>query len=345
MTRMTEGSTSQRFGIHRRTHAVPNGSRTILLLVAAAVLGTASLPSTAGGTDDKAQGIKQTPAQSAAPRAKRFASPQEGMEAFAAAVKAHDVKALRALLGPAGEAILDSGDRVVDKETRERFTAAYEQAHKLEQRDGKAWIVVGKDEWPLPIPLVQQSSQWYFDSNAGKQEVLNRRIGRNELSAIQAVRAYVDAQQEYYARNPQNDKLLHYAQRFVSSANKRDGLYFPTKDGEQVSPLGPLFDARLAAGQAGQAGGKPVPYYGYHYRILKGQGRNAPGGAYDYVANGKMIGGFGLVAYPANYGNSGVMTFIVNHDGVVYEKDLGPNTAAVVQKMTRFDPDDTWNRH
>jgi hypothetical protein len=337
MTTTSASSTTQQPGMPRRLDAVAKAWHLAVLLLAA-VASTAPMPAAAGGTDDKAQTAKQ------APRGKGFASPQEGMEAFASAVKAHDQAALRAILGPGGEAILNSGDRVADRDTRDRFTTSYTEAHKVDQRDGKAWIVVGKDDWPLPIPLVQQGSQWYFDSNAGKEEVLNRRIGRNELHAIEAVRAYVDAQQEYYSRNPQNDKLLQYAQRFVSSPNKRDGLYFPTKGTEQPSPLGPLFEARAAAGVA-QGAGKSAPYHGYHYRILRSQGRNAPGGAYQYVVNGKMIGGFALVAYPATYGNSGVMTFIVNHDGVVYEKDLGPNTPAIVQKMDRFDPDDTWKRH
>ena len=317
----------------------------LLLAAATSTLAMMPTPSFAASTDSAAQASKQAPAKQQATQAKRFASPQEGMEAFAAAVKADDVKELRAILGTGADAILNSGDPVEDKETRKRFTAAYEEAHKLEQRAGnKAWILVGKDEWPVPVPLVQQSSRWYFDTNAGKEELLNRRIGRNELSAIQAIRAYVDAQQEYYARNPQNGKLLQYAQSFVSSPNKRDGLYFPTNDGEKPSPLGPLFDARRAEGYKAKAGGKPAPYHGYHYRILKAQGSKAPGGAHDYMVNGKMIGGFALVAYPAAYGSSGIMTFMVNYEGAVYEKDLGQDTAQIAQKMTRFDPDSTWKR-
>ena len=281
-----------------------------------------------------------------AAKPKSFGTPELAVQAFAAAVKAGDVATLRAILGPRGEAILNSGDPVEDKATRERFTSAYEAFHRIdEQGANKAVIVVGKDEWPLPIPLLKYGSAWYFDARAGTEELLNRRIGRDELYTIQSVLAYVDAQQEYYSRNPEKDKLLHYAQKFVSSPNKRDGLYFPTKAGEQPSPLGPLFDAARAAGYAQDDGAKPGPYHGYYYRILKGQGPKAAGGAYDYVINGKMIGGFALVAYPASYGNSGIMTFMVNQDGVVYQKNLGPNTAAVVQKITRFNPDETWNRH
>lgn len=306
----------------------------VLLLVGAylAMIATASFAAT--GTAAKA-----------ATKQRSFASAEQAMEALAAAVQAHDVAQLRAIFGPGGETILQSGDPLEDKETRGRFTAAYAESHKLEQRgESTAWIVVGKDEWPLPIPVVKRGEGWTFDTRAGKEEVLNRRIGRNELSAAQAALAYVDAQVEYYLRNPQNDKLLQYAQRFVSSAGKRDGLYFPTNAGEKPSPLGPLFDARRAAGYSPEAGGKPGPYHGYYYRILKAQGPKAAGGAYQYVVNGKMIGGFALVAYPATYGNSGVMTFMVNHEGVVYEKNLGPDTVAIAQKMTRFNPDETWAR-
>ena len=285
------------------------------------------------------------PAFAASAKQDPFATAEQAMEAFAAAVAAGDAKGLSRMLGPEGNAILNSGDPVVDREARERFSKAYAESHKLEAKGiAKATIVVGKDDWPFPIPLVKRGTAWYFDTKAGKEELLNRRIGRNELSTAKAVLAYVDAQQEYYLRNPQNDKLLHYAQKFVSSPGKRDGLYFPTKAGEKPSPLGPLFDARRAAGYVGDDGGKPGSYHGYHYRILTGQGAKAPGGAYDYVVNGRMIGGFALVAYPATYGNSGIMTFMVNHDGVVYEKDLGRNTAQTAQNMTRFNPDQTWKR-
>jgi hypothetical protein len=267
------------------------------------------------------------------------------MESLASAMKAGDIAKLKGILGSEGAALLESGDPIADKETRERFSAAYAESHKIELRGlAKAWIVVGKDDWPLPIPLTKRGSAWYFDTRAGKDELINRRIGRNELSVIKAMQAYVDAQQEYRSRNPENDRLPHYAQKFVSSEGKRDGLYFPTKAGEKPSPLGPLFDARRAKGYVPDQGGRPPPYHGYYYKVLRAQGSKAPGGAYDYVVNGKMIGGFALVAYPAQYRNSGVMTFIVNHDGVVYQKDLGPKTAEMAQKMTHFNPDETWKR-
>ena len=283
-------------------------------------------------------------ANAPAPKQKTFATAREGMEAIAAAITAGDIPTIRAILGPESDAILKSGDALEDKESLARFDRAYKEAHKLDERpDGTAWIVVGKDDWPLPIPIVKKGEAWLFDTKAGKEELLNRRIGRNELWTMEAVLAYVDAQQEYYQRNPQGDKLLQFAQRFVSSPGKRDGLYFPTKAGEKPSPLGPLFDARQAAGVQ-QTGGAPAPYHGYYFRILKGQGAKAPGGAYSYVVNGKMLGGFALVAWPATYGNSGIMTFLVNHDGRIYEKDLGPQTAEIVQKITQFNPDDTWTR-
>jgi hypothetical protein len=295
-----------------------------------------SIAGAAEGTQGAAKGATQ-------PRP--FATPEEAMESFAAAAKAGNVAKLKAILGSEGRAILESGDPIADRETRARFTAAYDESHKIEYRGrAKAWVQVGSDDWPLPIPITKRGSAWYFDARAGKEELLNRRIGANELAVSKAMLAYVDAQQEYYARNPENASLPQYAQKFVSSEGRRDGLYFPTKAGEKPSPLGPLFDARRAKGYVPDEGGRPAPYHGYYYRILKAQGARAPGGAYDYVVNGKMIGGFALVAYPAQYGNTGVMTFIVNHDGVVYQKNLGANSAAVAQKMTQFDPDKTWKR-
>ena len=281
-----------------------------------------------------------------AEKQKTFESPEEAAKALVAAASAGDAKALANILGPGSARLVGSGDAVADRKGRERFAQAYAEANKVErQGDAKAMLLVGKDEWPLPIPLVKGAEGWRFDTKQAREEILNRRIGRNELSAVQAMLAYVDAQREYYLRNPRNDKLLHYAQKFDSAPGKRDGLYFQTKTGEKPSPLGPLFASAKAAGYTKDGDGMPDPYYGYRYRILKRQGPDAPGGAYDYVVQGRMIGGFALVAWPASYGNSGVMTFIVNHDGVVYEKDLGPGTAAAAGKITRFNPDKSWKRH
>jgi hypothetical protein len=283
--------------------------------------------------------------KAAAPKQKSYGTPEDAVKDLMAAVKARDSKALLAILGQDAKPIISSGDAVADKAAGESFVKSYEEANKLEKSgDAKVVLATGKDAWPFPIPVVKDAAGWRFDTEAGKEEVLNRRIGRNELSTMQAALAYVDAQREYYLRNPQKDKLLSYAQKFASTQGKRDGLYFPTKEGEAASPLGPLFEAAKAAGYAKGEGGKPGAYHGYHYRILKAQGPDAPGGAYEYVAQGKMLGGHALVAWPATYGNSGVMTFLVNHDGVVYEKDLGPETPAAVQKITKFNPDKTWKK-
>jgi hypothetical protein len=287
-----------------------------------------------------------SPAALAADRQKTFGSPEEAVKTLMTATTAGDIKALESILGPGSASLIRSGDAVADRTGRERFAKAYAEANKIAREgDAKAVLLVGKDEWPMPIPLVKDAAGWHFDTKQGMEEILNRRVGRNELSAAQAILAYVDAQREYYLRNPQGDKLLHYAQKFDSARGKRDGLFFPTKAGERPSPLGPMFASAKAEGYTKDGDGLPDPYHGYRYRILKGQGPDAPGGAYDYVAQGRMIGGFALIAWPASYGSSGVMTFIVNHDGVVYEKDLGPNTAAAVRKITKFNPEKTWKRN
>lgn len=304
-------------------------SRAIGIITLASTLGTASIGLAA-------EAKQQT-----------FATPEEAVKALMTAAKAGDAKAMLGVLGPGSKDIVQSGDAVADKTGRERFVKAYEEANKLVKfGDAKAVLSMGKDDWPFPVPIVKDAAGWRFDTKAGREEILNRRIGRNELAVIQVALAYVDAQREYYLRNPAMDKLSHYAQKFASSKGKKDGLFFPTQAGEKPSPLGPLVVGAKAEGyEKGKDAGKPVPYHGYHYRILKRQGPDAPGGAYDYVAQGRMIGGFALVAYPASYGNSGVMTFLVNHDGVVYEKDLGPETAATAQKITQFNPDKSWKKH
>jgi DUF2950 family protein len=278
----------------------------------------------------------------AAVKEKTFSSPEEAVDALVAANKADDPKTILVILGPEAKSFLETADPVSDRETRERFLKSYEEAHKLVKTgETKVVLTVGKDEWPLPIPLVKGSSGWHFDTKQGREEVVNRRIGRNELDVIQVCLAYVDAQREYYQRNPQNDALLQYAQKFISTQGKRDGLYYETKAGEEPSPLGSLVAQARAAGYQ-QSGGKPMPYHGYYFKILTAQGKDAPSGAYDYIVRGKMMGGFAAVAYPAQYGSSGIMTFIVNHDGVVYQKDLGSNTAGTAQAMKTFNPDKTW---
>lgn len=273
-----------------------------------------------------------------------FATPEEAVKAMVEALKSNDVKALEAIFGPGSKDLTSSGDRVADRAENERLVKLYEEKNKVhEESAGKAVLIVGSQDWPFPIPIVKKDDRWFFDTKEGKEEILVRRIGKNELSAIQFCLAYVDVQREYALKDRDGDGLLEYAQKFGSDKGKRDGLYWEVKEGEEQSPLGPL------AAQAQKQGyttkpKKPQPYLGYYYRILKGQGKNAPGGAYDYVVKGKMIGGFALVAYPAKYGSSGVMSFIVNQDGVVYQKDLGRNTEKAAQAMKLFDPDGTWRR-
>ena len=271
-----------------------------------------------------------------------FSSPEEGVKALMEATKKSDTKAMLAILGPEAKSLIESGDQVSDRAAFERFVKSYEEANKLvKSGDTQAILEVGKDEWPFPIPLVKEANGWRFDTHEGKEEIINRRIGRNELDAIQVVLAVVDAEREYYQRDPDGDKLLQYAQKFISTKGKRDGLFWETKPGEERSPLGPLVARARGEGYKG-ADGKPVAYHGYYYKLLTGQGKDAPGGAYDYRVRGKMMGGFGVVAYPAQYGSSGIMTFIVNHDGAVYQKDLGKNTPSIAQSMTKFNPDKTW---
>ena len=282
------------------------------------------------------------PALAAAAKQKAFASAEDAAKELAMAAKAGDTKAMLTVLGQGAKGIVSSGDPVADRAGYEFFAKAYDEANKIEmQGDAKAILSVGKDAWPFPMPLVKSADGWRFDAKQGGEELLNRRIGRNELAVIQVAQAFVDAQQEYYQRNPDQDKLLHYAQKFVSAKGKRDGLYFPTRAGEPPSPLGGLFAKAQAEGYKAESG-KQSPYHGYYYRILQAQGPDAKGGAYDYVAKGRMIGGFALLAYPASYGKSGITTFIVNHDGKVYQKDLGPATASAAAKIKKYNPDKSW---
>ena len=275
---------------------------------------------------------------------KTFASPEEAVKALVDAAKSDNQEELLAIFGPAGREVLSSGDAVDDKAVKEQFLKAYETKNTLiKEGDTKAVLQIGTEEWPFPIPLVKKNQQWSFDTKKGKEEMNNRRIGRNELSTIQVCLAYVDAQREYVAKDRNGDGLFEYAQKFVSTPGKKDGLYWEAKPGEEESPLG---DFAAKATQEGykKTDNKPVPYHGYYFKVLKAQGKNAPGGAYEYLVKGRMIGGFGMVAYPANYGVSGVMTFIVNHDGIVYEKNLGKDTAKIARAMKLFNPDKTWKK-
>jgi hypothetical protein len=274
---------------------------------------------------------------------KTFETLDDAVNALIGAFRAQDLKALVEILGPKGRPVVSSGDTVGDRAAYQRFVAAYDRAHRLEGGGGKVVLYVGDDEYPLPIPLVPDGPRWFWDTDAGDDEILFRRIGRNELATIQVCLAYVDAQREYYSRS-RGTGILEYAQRLESTKGKRDGLYWETQPGERPSPLGPLVAEARAAGYRRPEPGKRMPYHGYLFRMLLAQGPAAPGGAYDFVVKGHMIGGFALLAYPATYGVSGITTFIVSHDGIVYQKDLGPNTAELANGMKTYNPDKTWTK-
>jgi len=276
------------------------------------------------------------------PGQKTFKSAMEAADAFAAAVQNHDEAAMLAILGPSARDLISSGDRVADKNKQDTFAAKYHASHQFAgAADGRTFLYIGAENWPTPIPLRQTGSQWYFDTDYGKQEILFRRIGSNELAAIKVCGAIADAQRDYYSALHDGAPEHQYAQKFRSAAGTQDGLYWEVKAGAQPdSPLGPL--VAEAASEGYQHTGQPHPFHGYFYRLLTGQGANAPGGAKTYIVAGKMTGGFALVAYPASYRDSGVMTFIVNQDGQVYQKDLGPNTGQIAGAMAAYDPDAAW---
>jgi hypothetical protein len=279
-------------------------------------------------------------AVAAAPAQKTFATPDEAAAALVQAVKAHDTAATLAILGHAkGE--LSSGDPVADRALAEGFVAQYEKKHALVAKGDAMTLTIGDEAFPFAFPLVKTGDRWRFDTAAGKDEMLARRIGANELDAINVLQAIVDAQRDYAAADHDGDGVLAYARKFLSSPGKQDGLYWPTKAGEPASPLGPF-----VAGAAGEGykvkQGTPRPYHGYYYRMLQGQGKNAGGPAFDYVVHGRAIGGFAVVAYPAKYGSSGIMTFIVNQDGKVFQSDLGRDTAKKAAALRVFDPGPGW---
>lgn len=275
-----------------------------------------------------------------------FASAEEAASAFVAALRDHNEADLHAILGPDADRVIHSGDKYADQELQQRFVALYDEKHAIGQPSaGHAELDVGPDDWPLPIPIVESDGRWTFDTKAGEQTIVDRRIGRNELSAIRTLLASADAQRDYFDRAKQATGTGVYAMRLLSTPGHQDGLYWPVAEGETESPLGPLVDAAQEAGYPGeQVGGKPIPYEGYYFRILTAQGPNGDGGAKSYVKSGRMTGGFALVAWPARFENSGIMTFIVGPDGDVYQKDLGPDTARIASEMKAFDPDLSWTR-
>jgi Protein of unknown function (DUF2950) len=281
---------------------------------------------------------------------KDFASAEEAVQALVAAAQSDDTRALLEVLGQEAEPVVGSGDPVQDKNSRQQFLQAYAAAHALDTSvEGRTTLEVGTDKWPFTFPIVQRDGRWRFDSTAGVEEIVNRRVGANEISTIQSCLAFVDAEREYYVRNAQQDSLLHFAQTLVSTEGQKDGLYWPTAGDEEPSPLGEEFaqarsEGYFQDGASTDGASKSTPYHGYVYRLLKAQGPNAAGGAYDYMVGDKMLGGFALIASPAEYGSTGVMTFIVNHDGVVFSKDLGPDTAKAARSIEVFDPDQSWTK-
>ncbi len=277
------------------------------------------------------------------PGAKTFASPQDAGKALYEAVKADDKPAILAVLGQSASSIITSGDAVQDKNNADTFLKRFEQMNRWEKEvGGNQVLYLGADNWPFPFPVKKNAAgQWYFATKAGVDEILYRRIGRNEIAAIRVCNALVDGQQEYFQQTHDGDAVQQYAQRFISEEGKQNGLYWKVAEGQPQSPIGPL--VAYAAGEG--YGGKhdtPQPFHGYYFRILTGQGANAIGGAKSYLVDGKMTGGFAFVAYPAEYRNSGVMTFLVDQSGIVYQKDLGPKTADIAKAMTTYNPDKTW---
>lgn len=329
------------------THGIPFGEvlmKRVWLAAIAAVLGASSLGCSSA--------LAQSPSASAdAPAAKSrrpaivqraFATPEEAGRALVAALDSDNNRAIFEVLGRGSGALVYSGDPVQDEGMRTVIAAAYRTGVRYEIEGGtRATMLLGEKDYPFPYPLVKTAAGWQFDAKGGAEEIVNRRVGADELAAINVCLAYVDAQREYVLRDRNNNGLLEYAQKLASTPGTQDGLYWATREGEPPSPLGPLV---ARARKEGYVKGEIDGYYGYHYKILNSQGKEAPGGAYSYIVDGKMIGGFALVAYPARWGISGVMTFVCNHDAVVFEKNLGSETSTFAAKMTVYNPDATWKK-
>jgi DUF2950 family protein len=279
-----------------------------------------------------ARALAQEPGQ------KTFASPEDASSALVAAVQSNDEQAILTILGPDGKQIVSSGDDTEDANSRANFVAKYQELHRLvNEPDGTTTLYIGVENWPTPIPIVNAGSSWYFDTAAGKKEILYRRVGENEMSAIRVCHELVAADKEYYSAQHNE-----YARKIFSDEGQQNGLYWKAADGAPESPIGPLVAEAVVEGYSKTQGGAPTPYHGYFYRALTRQGKDAPGGAKSYLIAGKMTGGFAFLAYPAEYRSSGVMTFIVGRDGVVYQKDLGPNTAAIASALNEFNPAPSW---
>jgi hypothetical protein len=275
---------------------------------------------------------------------KDFATAQQAVDALADALRRDDQRELLKVLGPGGERFVRSGDRVADRQARSRLLHAYDTAHAVEiDAPGVGTLIVGPQDWPLPIPIVQQFGRWHFDTAASVQKIIDRRVGRNELNVIEVCREYVLAQREYASKDRFADGSRAYAQKFLSSLGRHDGLYWDAVADEEPSPFGPLVGRARAEGYAGSDARKGLePFHGYFFRILTSQGSHAPGGQRDYIVAGNMTGGFALLAFPARWGDSGIMTFIVNQTGIVFQKNLGPDSAQLAHKITQYDPDPSW---
>jgi len=288
---------------------------------------------------------RHSSASEPAPLIATFETSAAAADALVAAARDFDVPVFERMFGPEFRRTIASGEPAQDRERAREFAAkAAEKTNvSVDPKTGaRAVVLVGDERWPFPIPIVKKGQSWMFDTEQGKQEVLNRRIGGNELFTIQTMLAIVDAEREYAIKDRDRNGLLEYAQKFLSDPGKKNGLYWEAKSGEPESPLGPIMVQARSQGYGAKITTAPGPYHGYNYRILTAQGKDAPGGAYSYLVKGKMIGGFAVVAYPAEYGNSGIMTFIVNYDGKVFQKNLGPNTAAAAKSMKEYNPDKTW---
>jgi hypothetical protein len=274
---------------------------------------------------------------------KTFGSAAEASHALVKAVQSDDQSALLSILGPDAKDLISSGDPSEDKSSREEFVQKYKQMHRLvNEPDGTTTLYIGAENWPTPIPLMHKGNAWYFDTPAGKKEVLYRRIGKNELAVIQSCRELVDAEKEYYSQPHDGESGQQYASKLSSDPGKHNGLYWETSAGQQESPIGPLVAAAAANGGSENSDQKPQPFMGYYFRILTGQ--KTAKGSRSFIVDGKMTGGFAFLAYPAEYRSSGVMTFLVDQDGIVYEKDLGPHTAAIAKTLTRYDRDASWRQ-
>ena len=291
--------------------------------------------------------LSLAPAAIAAPAPQQtFASPEDAANALFAATQTFNPAALRDIFGPDSQRLLFSGDQYADAAQAKRFADAYAQKHAIvAQGQNRAIIQVGEDDWPLPIPIVESSGRWYFDTHAGDEEIIDRRIGRDELEAIRTLLASVDAQHAFLAVTKERTGTGYYADRFISTPGQHNGLYWRPVEGQPDSPLEPLIEAAQDAGYPGEiVHGQPYPYQGYYFRILRAQGADAPGGEKTYAHGANLTDGFAILAWPATYGASGIMSFEVNQDGIVFQKDLGPQTARVAAAITRFNPDLSWAR-